>query len=124
MGTLHILLLIIVAAGISVGQLLFKLAANRLAGESILDMATKMFIDPYLLSALLVYLLMTIIWLWILTGVPLNKAYPFIVLSFIFTPILAAVFLSESITTQYIIGVCLICSGLYIIVKSGLPDIS
>ncbi len=124
MGTIHILLLILVAVGISVGQLLFKIAANKLAGESILDIVTKMFIDPYVLSALLIYFLITIVWLWILTEVPLSKAYPFVVLSYIFTPLLASVFLYESITASYIIGVCLICSGLFIIVKFGLPDIS
>jgi drug/metabolite transporter (DMT)-like permease len=124
MGTLHILLLILVAAGISVGQLLFKIAANKLTGESIFDIATRMFIDPYVLSALLIYLLITIIWMWILTEVPLSKAYPFVVLSYIFTPFLAAIFLYESITASYVIGVCLICSGLFIITKFGLPDIS
>jgi undecaprenyl phosphate-alpha-L-ara4N flippase subunit ArnE len=51
--------------------------------------------------------------------VPLNKAYLFMALSFVFVPLAGHLFLAEKITVGAIIGAALIISGIFIASKFG-----
>jgi len=107
--------LIICVFSISVGQLLFKLAANftnTRSPEGVNLMAYLM--NPYLWSALIIYGLTTLFWMWLLRFIPLNQAYPFMALAFVIVPLLSSLFLGEKVDASYLVGVALIMSGLII----------
>ena len=91
-------------AGISVGQLMFKIAANRLQGVSLLSLEAF----RALLPALLLYGLTTIAWVAVLRELPLSSAYPLMALAFVFVPLGSVLFLNETISLQYWGGVRII----------------
>jgi drug/metabolite transporter (DMT)-like permease len=72
--------------------------------------------DGYFLAAVALYGALTILWVWILTSVPLSRAYPFAVLAFVFTPVFAVLFFNEAVNVWYFVGMALILSGLAILV--------
>lgn len=113
----QVLMLLAFALGISVGQVLLKIAADQIAayqGERVLLQAA---LNPYLIGACAVYLVTMVAWVWILGGMHLSRAYPFLVLGFVFTPLLAVVFLGEPITKGYLLGTGLVLAGLYFILQ-------
>jgi drug/metabolite transporter (DMT)-like permease len=116
MTTAELLLGLLCALGMSAGQVFFKLAALSMPpihGNSLLLQILK----PQLLTALLIYAFTTGLWLWLLRLVPLNRAYPFMALAFLFVPLLGAVFLNEKLELKNIAGGLLILLGVYISTK-------
>ena len=109
-------ILMLYALGMSLGQVLFKIAADRAKERAAGGFLESVVTDGYFVLAVAVYGVLTLIWVWILMRVPLSRAYPFVVLAFVFTPALAVLFLNESINIWYIMGVALILSGLGILV--------
>lgn len=94
--------------GISLGQLLFKKAAE-LADPSagVLSLVT----NGWLLAALMLYGITTLGWVWVLRHAPLHLAYPFMGLAFIVVPLLAWAFLGEPLSWQTLLGGALILVG-------------
>jgi drug/metabolite transporter (DMT)-like permease len=91
-------LLLAYAAGMAGGQLLFKAAAN-----------------VYFLAAIVLYVALTVLWVWILTFTPLSRAYPFVALAFAITPLLAGFVFGEAVTARLMIGIGLILGGLLLV---------
>ncbi len=101
------------AFGMSAGQIFFKLAAlspSPACGNPLL----QRILSPHLLTALLIYAFTTGVWLWLLRLIPLNRAYPFMALAFLFVPLLGAVFLGEKLEYKTIAGGLIILLGVYI----------
>jgi drug/metabolite transporter (DMT)-like permease len=95
---------------ISAGQLLFKYAARDL------DFARpSSFFSTSLITALIIYGLATCLWLWVLSRVPLNIAFPFYGLTFLLVPLLGWLFLGERIGSSTITGSFLILIGVTIV---------
>lgn len=116
MSPLTVVLLVLYAGGMSIGQVLFKFAADRSKGDATGGFLAALLRDGYFLAAITIYAALTVLWVWILTRVPLSRAYPFVVLSFAFTPALASLIFGESIGLWYLVGLGLIVSGLAILV--------
>ncbi len=115
----HVIILFVYALGMAVGQLLFK-AASKTAGIApsqnfIASLATNV----WFLGAVFLYGALTVVWVWILTLVPLSRAYPFVVISFAVTPLGAAYFFAEPVNTYYFLGLAVILIGLAILLFSG-----
>ena len=98
---------------IALGQLLFKVASQRLeaAGR---DLYMVLF-DPVMILALGIYGGATLIWIYLLKFVPLSYAYSFMALTFLAVPILSIFFLGETLSLKYWVGTALIIAGLTII---------
>ena len=101
---------------LAVGQVLFKFAANGI------DIAQKGFVGAVLLNkwlivALVVYFVATVLWLLVLRKVPLNLAYPFVALAFIFVPVLGHYLLGEPLRLQSLLGAALIGLGVWVWVR-------
>jgi drug/metabolite transporter (DMT)-like permease len=111
-----VLLLIVYAFGLSLGQMLFKISADRAKGEAGGRFVVSLLGSGHFLLACFVYFSLTVMWVWLLTRVPLSRAYPFVVLAFVFTPALAALTFGEPITPWYVIGLGLIIVGLIVLV--------
>src|SRR5690606_16042183 len=88
--------LVLYAVGMSIGQALFKLSADhaKSAPEGFWETLLG---TPYFYLSIALFGVLTLVWVWILARVPLTLAYPFVVLAFVFTPLLAVVFFNESI---------------------------
>lgn len=96
---------------LSMGQILFKKAAI----VSNLTPGLAGFVNPWLMGAVCLYGLTTILWVWILKTVPLSIAYPFSALGFVLVPLAATYFFGETISIKYIVGGCMIVAGILII---------
>lgn len=94
--------------GISVGQLLFKKAAEALPATLSLMGFVQ---NGWLLAALALYGITTLGWVWVLRHAPLHLAYPFMGLAFLIVPLLASVFLGEPLSWRTLAGGALIMAG-------------
>ncbi len=99
---------------LSGGQLLRKVAAT--------DVKTKFAsnwwqacLSSWLALAIILYILTTALWLWVLAHIPLSKAYPFALLGAALVPLAAWVFLREPLSSSYLIGMALVLGGIAII---------
>jgi drug/metabolite transporter (DMT)-like permease len=105
---------IVFAMSLGAGQLLFKLAAGdikqRLAAGWI-----EALLSPWLISALVLYAASTALWLYILSHLPLTRAYPFTLLGATLVPLLAWLVLREPLPSLYVLGMAVVIAGLAII---------
>lgn len=113
MNLQKIIFAILTVLMLSIGQLLFKLASEKidLASKGLLS---SLACNPYLLLALSVYGVATLAWLFVLKSVPLRVAYPFVALAFIMVPVLSSIFLHEALTVKTLVGAGLIILGVYV----------
>ncbi len=106
--------LISFAVAMTVGQLLFKQAASAIAGRSGSGMAWALATAPSLWVALGVYGGATVLWIWILTRVPLSRAYPFAALAMILVPLASAAIYGERIRPVFWLGAALVVAGIVV----------
>lgn len=109
----QIALLSLYAAGMSGGQILFKMAALRVVvdgtfGERIVTLGGNV----YFLAAFVLYSALAVLWVWVLTFTPLSRAYPFVALAFAITPLLGGFLFDEPVTLRLIFGILIIAFGL------------
>lgn len=109
----YILSLCVVGA-LAGGQILFKLAASRIQGRTVIEIAGQTsFLFPFFV-ALFVYAVSTVLWVMALRDLPLSRAYMFMSLSFIIVPAISALLFKEQLTPGFLVGVALIAAGLVI----------
>lgn len=96
----------------AVGQILFKVGADRLVDFHLRSFLT----NPFIIFAILIYAFTILIWIYVLRLLPLSVAYPINSLAFIFVPLAAYFFLEESINIFSFIGGILIISGIFLII--------
>ena len=60
----------------------------------------------------------TLLWVRILTTVPLSRAYPFVALAFVLVPAAGYLFFNESITLRYATGTALIVIGVAVAARA------
>jgi multidrug transporter EmrE-like cation transporter len=109
-------LLVSYAAAMSAGQLLFKAAAQLGSTES--SLAARLVAiaaNGYFVAAMLLYTVLTLLWVWILTFTPLSYAYPFAALAFGMTPLLAAAVFGDPVSLRLMLGCVLIVGGIIVI---------
>ena len=104
MNSILIALTLLCVTGIACGQLLFKKAQM---------------LNGWLWSALVLYGVMTLLWIWILRHAPLHIAYPFMGLAFLIVPVLAWALLGEPLTWQTLAGGALILAGVALASTGG-----
>ncbi len=112
-------MLSIFAIGMGAGQLLLKLSSvihvSRSAGISgwprVLDLALNwaFVAGGALYAALLVY------WVWLLTFIPLSRAYPFTLLSLVVAAVGGHLFFGERLTGTFLAGLAVIGLGLVLV---------
>lgn len=91
------------------GQVLFKLAVrNEPLGPALL-------LQPKMIGGILAYGSSAILWIIVLSRLPLNVAYPFVSLNFVFVAIAGWIFLREPMNWHHVAGLALIILGLIIV---------
>ena len=112
----QIVILAAYAAGMAGGQMLFKLAALRMAPDGpVLERTLGLMQNWAFLAALAVYLGLSALWVWILTFTPLSRAYPFVALAFAITPLLGGLLFSEPLSARLLVGIGVILVGLLLV---------
>lgn len=98
--------------GLSVGQVLFKLAARDIVFTPM--GVVHSVLNPKLILALFVYMLATGMWLYVLKQVPLRVAYPYAALAFVFVPVMGKFILGEGLYWNTFLGALFIFVGVWI----------
>lgn len=111
----QIVLLLIYAAGMAGGQILFKMAAVYYDSAENGRNLIGLIFNVYFLGAGVLYAGYAVFWAWILTFIPLSRAYPFVALAFAITPLLGAIMFGELITARLVVGLALILCGLLLV---------
>lgn len=112
MTLLQIFLTVSCVLVISLGQLLFKKVSININQSS--DFLSYSVLGTFSL-AIAIYGFATIFWIYILRNVPLNQAYSFMALSFVFVALGSFIFFDEKISLQFFIGLLFIIIGLIVI---------
>lgn len=105
------------AIGMAGGQLLFKAAALRVPAQGTLaERLLSLAHNSYFIAALVAYLGLTLVWLWVLSFTPLSRAYLFVALSFLLVPFAAAFAFGEPLSGRFLLGAALTVCGLVLVV--------
>jgi drug/metabolite transporter (DMT)-like permease len=114
----QIAMLITYAAGMAAGQLLFKAAALRLGdGHPLSTRALLLLLqDAPFIGAIVLYAALSVLWVWLLTFTPLSRAYPFVAVAFVLTPVLGALVFAEPLSARLLVGIAVIACGLGLVV--------
>lgn len=107
-------LLLATVAGISTGQILFKIGAGSLARTGGLP---GLLVNRFFVAGIALYGACALAWVYILRDLELNKAYPFFAFSFVVVPLLGWVFLGEPFGRLYVLGVVCICVGVILVTR-------
>jgi drug/metabolite transporter (DMT)-like permease len=112
----QIVCLIAYAVGMAGGQILFKSAALRyVTNGTLAERAQSLVFNHYFLAAVVLYVALTVLWVWLLTFTPLSRAYPFAALAFAIAPVFAHLIFGEPITAKLVGGIALLLGGLLLI---------
>jgi drug/metabolite transporter (DMT)-like permease len=117
MSVLQVLILVLYAVGMCAGQLLFKLSASRMPAGSLVDKLLYLVFNPAFAGAMVLYLVLSLVWVWILSFTPISRAYPFVTISIVLTPVIGAIWFHESLPPTFYIGMVLLFSGLVMITR-------
>lgn len=121
MSVLQVALLLAYGVGMSLGQLLFKFAAMSLTTSGPVALtAGRLFqlgLNPFFLGAMVMYFGLSVLWVWILTFTPLSRAYPFVAVAFIVTPLLSHFVFMEALDLRFYFGLSFIVVGLVLVIQ-------
>src|SRR2546423_6466946 len=106
------------SVAMSLGQVLFKLAARRYSsGNSVREQLLALALNWYFLAALLLYCGLAVLWVWILSFTPLSRAYPFVAIAFFVTPMLGSLIFGEPLHPRALAGIVLILCELVLVTR-------
>lgn len=106
-----ILIAVIQSVFLAGAQLLLKLGLNKLDVFSMSWNYFKGYVSWQIISAVVMFIVALILWLYMLKNFKLSLVYPLTSISYIFTMILAIIFLKETVSWMSFVGVVLIMAG-------------
>lgn len=112
----YILLCLLNVISLVAGQVLFKVGTNGKAIDSANTLIKTLF-SPLVFSGLILYAFTTMLWLYILSKIPISRAYPIQALAYPLILILAQFIFNEHITTTRWIGMGIVFAGVIIVAQ-------
>ena len=106
------ILVLATVAGLSAGQMLFKLGAIRV-NENIHE-GLLAWLNVPIIAAVLLYGVCTLMWIGALRVLPLRVAYPVVALSYVIVPLLGHFVLREALTVRTMVGSVIIVVGVIV----------
>lgn len=98
------------------GQILFKLAAGQVPADGALTAKLgAVLASPSLWGATVLYGAATLVWVMILTRVPISIAYPITSLTIVIVPVAGWFLFDEPLTLRMACGMAVICAGVWLI---------
>lgn len=106
------------------GQTLLKVGLNEIGGielfgGDIFANLLKVLKTPYIIAGFFFYGLSAVLWLQVLSRMDFSMAFPLVSLTYVFALVIGHFIFHETITIGRIMGVVLICGGLFFVVRSG-----
>lgn len=98
-----------------IGQLLFKLSSAHITADAGPLRLISSLLNWQFIVALAFYGLSTVLWVILIKDLPLNRAYPFMALSFVLVPIASVWLFQEPLSVRYLLGSALLLGGLLVI---------
>jgi len=96
---------------LAMGQMLFKRVGLSVRGMPLTAGLRMLAASPMLYAALALYGAATLLWIWILSRVPLSRAYPWVALGVFIVPLLGWWLFGERPAPIFWLGVLLIVAG-------------
>lgn len=96
------------------GQMLWKIGLNQVQLHGAGDFVLALF-NKYIFIGLIIYVIDTFLWFYILKNNDLSKVYPLQSMSYIIAMVAGFFILKEPITVRSVIGTFVICVGVSII---------
>lgn len=88
--------------------------------DTMIKLFVGIFTNIYIFSGMFCFVMSAFLWLFVLTKIQVSIAYPLGSLGYIFTAVLAYFILNEPLTMAKIIGIALICVGVYVLTKANI----
>lgn len=107
---------------LSAGQTSLKAGLNAIGGVSLADGVGgifKLFQTPWVIAGFLCYGLSSVLWLDVLSKLDFSLAFPMVGLTYVFTLLIGRFFFGEAFGWERIVGVVLIVSGIFFLIRSG-----
>lgn len=121
MPALPILLILISVSISAFAQTLFRIGMTRPEVQAVLaggngngavTIARTLLASPFLWGGLVAYGFGTLLWLFVLSKVPVSFAYPFVALGIVITTLSGTLLLGEQISRMSILGIALVALGI------------
>lgn len=105
------------------GQTLMKLAIVRSGGMPVLEigiggLVRKFIAAPYILVGFGLYGISSILWLQVLSKLDFSVAFPMVSITYVGTLFVGRYLFNEPVNLFRIVGVLLICSGVFFVIRS------
>lgn len=118
-----ILLLVLAIFLAALGQILLKkgmLSVGAFSTENftLVGYFLKSFANIYVLGGIFFYVLGTLVWLLVLSRLPLSLAYPCLALGYVIVAILSKYLFGETITFLRWLGIITVCLGIFLISRT------
>lgn len=114
--------IILFASGICLGALgavFFKAGSSDIVWEgNWVETSLSLLTNWKVWTGLILYVLPTIFWIYLLKRYPVSFVQPILSLTYVVTPILAIIFLSEAVTVWRWLGIIVIIIGVSIISRT------
>ena len=122
-------LIVLTDVGDSLSQLLMKKGLTQtgigwVGFSNALEFIARNALSPWVSGGILLYALTFFIWIVVLTRVDLSVALPAGSTSYIWTPLMAILFLKESVPPLRWLGILLIVLGILFVSKSSQPAVA
>lgn len=104
-----------------VGQIAFKVGADRLPDAEIVGVPAfcrQMLGEPWLIGGIAIYIIEFVVWIRVLALVPLGIAFPIASLNILGIALACRLFLGEAITQKQWAGAILITAGVAIVAQT------
>jgi multidrug transporter EmrE-like cation transporter len=116
-------LLLIAISMSTTGELMLKTGMNRvgvlhLTVDQFIPTLIRAFTNPFVLVGFALIFGGSIFWLAVISRVELSWAYPMLSLGYVLVVLLSWLFLNESVTPLRLIGVAIICLGVFVVSRS------
>jgi len=109
----------------SIGGILMKIGAGHIGTTHITNLHdglvffTKIFTNITVLGGIVLYFISTLIWIFLLTKLPISFVQPILALTYVLTPVLAIVFLNEHIPVMRWFGIMVIVVGVFVVARTS-----
>lgn len=116
MTSFQVFLCVVFALSLALGQTLFKLAALSWESAAKVSGPWVSIFSKYFFLASLSYALTALLWMYILRGVPLTKAYVFSIAGAALVPLIGFLVFKEPVGSKYFVGFALMLGGVFLCV--------
>lgn len=120
-SVVNIAALSVFTIGLSAGQILFKRAGLAIHGLPLASGLASLLHLPAFYAAGTLYAAATVLWIWILSRVPLTQAYPWVAVGMIIVPLAGRYWFDERVGEFFWPGALLVMLGL-ILTQIGSPS--